>query len=377
MGTVELKAISGTTINLNLTYTPSVATDEEARTENWYSDYANIAYTIYNETQEKEITNFSVQYPSIVLLEEVAAGDRLRIIASSKNGAFRSVTATATVDENAEKANVLLNIIALGGISASYTDTDNTDIVGILYDSKGELLKKYTYFNQCLSISNLSDGKYTLVSMVNSAFFNSILKISQLAASGLTEGTDYVQNTVTVKSGILSSITNSHIPMLDESKLYYTGDNTSFTANKASIVAGNYLTLKGKIDFKEEYTASVSNVQLIVDLPETSLYVENSAMTGSNIASYTLDNNRLTIPLHNYTELVRFCVIPTASGEYIPNAFVQFTLNGKEILQPIGAATCTIKDLSISIPSTVAKKTFQSMAQLLENQKSRFTITAY
>lgn len=247
------------------------------------------------------------------------------------------------MDENAEKANVLLNIIALGGISASYTDTDNTDIVGILYDSKGELLKKYTYFNQCLSISNLSDGKYTLVSMVNSAFFNSILKISQLAASGLTEGTDYVQNTVTVKSGILSSITNSHIPMLDESKLYYTGDNTSFTANKASIVAGNYLTLKGKIDFKEEYTASVSNVQLIVDLPETSLYVENSAMTGSNIASYTLDNNRLTIPLHNYTELVRFCVIPTASGEYIPNAFVQFTLNGKEILQPIGAATCTIK----------------------------------
>lgn len=97
------------------------------------------------------------------------------------------------MDENAEKANVLLNIIALGGISASYTDTDNTDIVGILYDSKGELLKKYTYFNQCLSISNLSDGKYTLVSMVNSAFFNSILKISQLAASGLTEGTDYVQ----------------------------------------------------------------------------------------------------------------------------------------------------------------------------------------
>ena len=88
-----------------------------------------------------------------------------------------------------------------------------------------------------------------------------------------------------------------------------------------------------------ENAASVSNVQLIVDLPETSLYVENSAMTGSNIASYTLDNNRLTIPLHNYTELVRFCVIPTASGEYIPNAFVQFTLNGKEILQPIGAAT--------------------------------------
>ena len=261
------------------------------------------------------------------------------------------------IDENAEKASALLKIIAWGGINASYTTTDNTSVVGILYDSKGELVKKYTYSNQSLSINELPDGDYTLVSMANSTFFNSILKLSQLAASGLVEGTDYVQSTVTVKSGILSSIANSHIPALDESKLYYTGDNTSFTVNKASIVAGNYLTLKGKIDFKEEYAGSVSNVQLVVDLPESCSYVENSVMAGNSIASYTLDNNRLTIPLANYTDLVRFCVIPTAGGSYQPNAFVEFTLNGKEVSQPIGSAFYEVKDLSISVPKIVAKTT--------------------
>ncbi|WP_417189663.1 InlB B-repeat-containing protein, partial [Bacteroides sp.] len=357
LGTIELKTIAGATINLSLTYTPSVVAGTEATTEDWYSDYANIVYTIYNETQQKEITDFSVQYLSIVLLEEVAAGDRLRITASSKNNAFQPVTATAMINENADKASALLKIIAWGGINASYTTTDNTGVVGILYDSKGELVKKYTYSNQSLSINDLSDGDYTLVSMANSTFFNSILKLSQLAASGLTEGTDYVQNTVTVKSGILSSIANSHIPALDDSKLYYTGSNTSFTVNKASIVAGNYLTLKGKVDFKEEYAGSVSNVQLVVDLPESCSYVENSAMAGNSIASYTLDNNRLTIPLANYTDLVRFCVIPTAGGSYQPNAFVEFTLNGKEVSQPIGSAFYEVKDLSISVPKTVAKTT--------------------
>ena len=45
LGTIELKTIAGATISLSLTYTPSVVAGTEATTEDWYSDYANIAYT--------------------------------------------------------------------------------------------------------------------------------------------------------------------------------------------------------------------------------------------------------------------------------------------------------------------------------------------
>lgn len=199
-------------------------------------------------------------------------------------------------------------IVELGGIEAAYQTTDNTAVTAMLYDSKGELLKKYNYSNGTLSIPNLASDTYTLVSMSSSNFFNSILKLSALEASGLTEGTDYIKNEVTVKSGIISQVNNENIPTLDESKLYYTGENTSFTVNKASIVAGNYLTLKGLIDFKAEYAAGVSNVQLLVDLPESCSFVENSVMVGSQISAYTIDGNRLTIALDNYNEQVRFCV---------------------------------------------------------------------
>lgn len=356
LGIIQLKDIAGATLSLNLTYTPSVVAGTEATTEDWYSDYANVAYSIYNETQQKDISNFAVQYPTIVLLDEVAEGDKLKLTASSKNNAFEPVTAKATIDANLE-ATATIAIVELGGIEAAYQTTDNTAVTAMLYDSKGELLKKYSYSNSTLSIPDLTSGNYTLVSMSSSDFFNSILKLSALEASGLTEGADYIKNEVTVKSGIISQVSNENIPTLDESKLYYTGENTSFTVNKASIVAGNYLTLKGLIDFKAEYAAGVSNVQLLVDLPESCSFVENSVMVGSQISAYTIDGNRLTIALDNYNEQVRFCVIPTAGGTYTPNAFVEFTLNGKTVQQPIGSAYYEVKDLSISVPKTVAKTT--------------------
>ena len=357
LGEIKLKSISGTTISTNFTYTNATTEGGTPEIQNSYSDYENIAYAIYNITKDKAITEFSVQYPNIVLLEEVNKGDQLRITASSKNNAFMPVEDLVTVDEK-NRIETHFAIVALGGINASYkSSADNSTIVGILYGNNGELIKKYSYTDSSLSINNLTDGSYTLISMSKSTFFNSILKLSQLASSGLTEGTDYVQNTVNVKSGILSPIFNDHIPELDESKLYYTGDNTSFTVNKPSIVAGNYLTLKGKIDFKEECSSSISNIQFVVDLPETCSYVENSAMVGNGIASYTLDNNRLIIPLANYTESVRFCIIPTAGGNYQPNAFVKFTLNDREVNQPIGSAFYEVKDLSISVPSTASQTT--------------------
>ncbi|WP_298113913.1 T9SS type A sorting domain-containing protein [uncultured Bacteroides sp.] len=356
LGIIQLKDIAGATLNLNMTYTASVTAGTEATTEDWYSDYANVAYSIYNETQQKDISNFVVQYPTIVLLDEVAESNKLKLTASSKNNAFEPVTTTATIDANLE-ATATIAIVELGGIEAAYQTTDNTAVTAMLYDSKGELLKKYNYSNGTLSIPNLASDTYTLVSMSSSDFFNSILKLSALEASGLTEGTDYIKNEVTVKSGIISQVNNENIPTLDESKLYYTGENTSFTVNKASIVAGNYLTLKGLIDFKAEYAAGVSNVQLLVDLPESCSFVENSVMVGSQISAYTIDGNRLTIALDNYNEQVRFCVIPTAGGTYTPNAFVEFTLNEKTVQQPIGSAYYEVKDLSISVPKTVAKST--------------------
>lgn len=354
---VHLKGISGAVISLSLTYTKCPTEEGNDDTyQNWYADYNNVSFALYNQTKGQEILQYNVQYPQIVLLEEVDEGDVLQMIATSKTGAFMPVQATTTIDAE-QRADAVFNIVELGKIKATFSKNGNASVVGSLYDANGKLLKSYDYNYASLTINDLTDGSYTLVTMGASKLFNSIYDLSQLPQTGLVLGADYTQTTVEVKSGKVCAIDIAEVPTLDESKLYYTGDNTSFTVNKTSIVAGNYLTLTAHLDFKTAYAANVSNVNLIVDLPETCEFVENSVMVGNNTSNYTLQDHRITIPMVRYTDRVRFCIIPTRGGEYAPSALAQFDLEGETVTQPIGSANYTAKDLSISVPATVAKTT--------------------
>lgn len=354
---VSLKSISGAVISLGFTYTKSPDNEgEEGTVESFYSDYNNVDYAIFNKTQNRRISQFNVQYPNIVLLEEVSENDVLELTASSRTSAFVPVKATAMIDAE-QRASATFEIVGLGKLKSSFAVNGNASVVGSLYDAKGKLIKTYDYSGGKLIVSDLADGNYTLVTMGSSRLFNTIYDLSQLPQTGLTKDVDYVQNNVKVESGKLSVISIAEVPTLDESKLYYTGDNTSFTVNKSSIVAGNYLTLTSHLDFKSAYSTKVSNVNLIVDLPESCSFVENSVMVGNSTSSYTLEGNRVIIPMARYTDRVRFCIIPTLGGDYAPSALAQFDIEGETITQPIGSAHYTAKDLSISVPSTVAKTT--------------------
>lgn len=355
LGEIALKPISGATINLSFNYRKCENGNAgEGNAQNWFSDYNNVIFGIYNKTQKRTISQYNVQYPQIVLLEEVNEGDVLEITATSKTSAFMPTSSVATIDGQM-KANTNISIVELGKIEASYGKNFNGAVVGSLYDAAGKLVKTYDYSNASLTISNLTDGYYTLISMGSSKLFNTMYELQQLKQSGLKSGSDYVETFVKVESGNIAKVVIDQIPTLNESKLYYTGENTSFTVNKQSIVAGNYLTLTGKIDFKLAYAKKVSNVNLVVDIPEACSFVENSVMVGNTTSTYSLEGNRLTIPMARYTDRVRFCVIPTLGGEYAPSAMAQFDINGKTVTQPIGSATYTAKDLSINVPATVAK----------------------
>lgn len=351
---VLLKPIQGARITTRYTYTNSVAQGVQPEVKDYYDGYQNVSYTIYNQTAQRAITHFNVQYPDIVLLEDVNEGDSLTITASSKTDAFMPVTTGGRITADLALT-VEVPITQLGGIRAVYTTTENPTVLAILYDAQGNLLNRYTYPAADLTISGLKDGEYTLVTMGQSDFFNSVYNLSQFDQAGLINGTDYVANRVTVRSGLITPAKNAVVPYFDESKFYYTGANTSFTANKSSIVAGNYLTLTAKVDFKSVYRDNVSGVKLQFELPEGTNMVDGSLMIGSTVSYYQLNGRTITVPLDNshITDRVRFCVIPTQSGTFAPNASVAFRLKGKDMVQPIGSAQYAVQDVAINVPSEV------------------------
>ena len=376
LGNVSLNAINGAVIELSFSYKESADADYPIAALPYYTDYKNVSYTIFNKTTGAEVTQFSAQYPRIVGLENVSVGDELEITAHSTTGSFGDVTVAGTVNEN-NTLSAKFRLTQYGGIFARFLVTDNVAVEGILYDKSGTLVNHATYntnFTQYedqlgdmlrhdgtpnyVFFPELADGDYTLITMGKSSYFNGIFTLDNLASAGLVEGQDYVINSVSVKSGVISSLRNVVVPLFDESKFYYTGKNTSFSVNKAQVIAGNYLTLNGKVDFLDAYKNDISNVELVITLPANSRMVENSVIVGNTLSSYEYRDNTVTIPLgENYTDRAKFCIVPSERGNYSPDAFVRFELDGKTIQQPIGSARYTVTDLTIWTPSLISLPT--------------------
>lgn len=352
---IGLKPVTGASVQISLAYTESVVKDSVANVSEYYSDNDNVLYSIYNKTKDKNINDFKVQYPSIILLESVDEGDELYITAHSKNDVFADTKTSCTIDSY-DRAIAHFNITQYGAVNSVIASTNGKPYIGILYDDKGLFVSKGTYKDGTFSMENIVDGKYTLVSMLNSKFFSTVNSIDDINAAGLVEGQDYAASEVGVRSGLISELLYETVPMFDESKFYYTGNETSFIANKASTTIGNYVTLRGKIDFKPDYANSIRGTYLVVDIPESCKFVENSVLTGKGLASYTLQGNKLNIPLEGTDNNVRFCVIPTQGGDFNTSASVQFELDNENFVQPIGAAYFHADNLSLNAPEKTPNK---------------------
>lgn len=354
LGTLQLKEITGVVVTPKLNYKNAAEEDSTEYTD-YFIDADNVDYSVTNLTTHCAVNDIKVQSGIIIVKSGANVGDQLSVRIHSRKGDFEDVTAETIVAED-ETAEVVFNIVEKGGLKASYELSGNNEDIAMLYNADGALVSREFYYENSCTFSHLSDGHYTLLSMGKTRMLDAILNLSDFSVIGLTEGTDYVVSTLEIKAGSITTVSHEIIPLIDETLFYYTGTNTSFTANKSSVVVGNYITLTGRLDFKDEYAADVDDLSLVVDLPEGLEYVQGSAIIGTVLAPCSVDGKRLSISLNrnNYQERIRFCVVPTKSGTMMPSAYVAFSLDN-EILQPIGSATITAKDMSLSVPTTVAK----------------------
>ena len=351
--TIALRDLTGTVVNLDLYYYPTVAEGTEQTSEE-YTDYDNVSYAVYDETHDREITALAVQYPQLVLVEqELEEGTRLRVTANSLSNDFAPVTTTCTVNAK-NQAIATIGITEKGRLHATFSMTDNSKVMGMLYDAEGQLVGWAPYSKTELTVNGLADGQYTLVTMGYNSLFTSVSSLTALAETGIGDGV-MVKNVVTIRSGRITEVKNTTIPTFKEEDFRLTGEGTSFTVNKTEVTVGQYVTLKAQVDFKAS-VAAAAGVQLMFDLPEGCEYVQQSMMMGSRTVTPQQEGRRLTLSLEDPTQVVRFCVVPTQSGIVEPVAYVSFVNNGQRTTQPIGAVAVTAESLTIIAPETTGRR---------------------
>lgn len=354
---IELLPLIGATINISHTYTYSVEEGITPNVQNWYADYANITYDAYNVSQHKRL-QISNRYPQLVLLGDVSEGDSLRLVASSKRENVMPIVVDIAIDST-YIADVSFDIKEFGGIKAKYEESENAAVVGILYDSNGQLYRVREYEQGALEFSGLKDGVYHLITMGKTERYNSVYSLDRFLSIGLYEKRDYIKEEFIISSGVISTASYKTVPYFNDNNEYIELGNSSQSVSQQSVSVGSYVTLISNLNW-EKQGESMSNLKLIVDIPSSTVFVENSVMIGDNVvSSYSLEENTLTIFLEEYKDCdkIKFCVIPTEEGEYSPNVLVSFDANNKQYVLPLGSFCYKVNSLIVNVPSFTTSRT--------------------
>ncbi|MCC8113086.1 MAG: hypothetical protein LIP03_03655 [Bacteroidales bacterium] len=357
-GTVALRSIVGARITYSFTWLE--ASEESAEPSTTYSDGKNVAVTVYDVTQDRALSDVSVQFPLIVVLDEnVGDSDQLRLTAQSTKSAFADVVETVTLEEG--RAEVTFDLVGKGAIKATFNTTDNASVNAMLYNANGNLIKTGSYSEASISFTDLDAGQYKLVTLGQSDLLNSVQRYSTLTDLGLTLGTDFVANDVAVKDGVISVISNDLVPLLNDNQFRFTTTTSTFTANKTVVTTGNYVTLSSRMDFKSAYKDGVTNIEMVFDLPENCILVANSLMKGAELYPYSEEaDGRIVVNIGSsgYTDQIRFVVTPSEGGLLNPTASVRFYYGTQQVTQPFGTVNVTAKDLDFVVPDIVTKTEF-------------------
>ena len=354
---VQLNPFAGTTILLDIDYTPISYNASTTEPQKGYIIPQNIHYSLYNQSTQKQIHQLEISGTLITTNDTINIGDSLVMTIQSHTNDFAPVVIGTRKQDNTP-IKLHCSLIERGGIRATYIHAPLQEAVAILYDSVGQFVQRNLYDDvQQVSFSHLPEGSYTLVSMQQNTLYTHLPNLSAFQEMLLTESVDYIATPITVNDALCTQIKIDSIPAINLEKLSYVLDKTTFTANKASLLSGTYLTLRASIGIKAHILPELSDFQLVVELPENATMVENAVMLNSSIAAYSVQGNKIIIPMTNPNDLVRFCIIPMQAQEYIVNAYLRFLHNDQEVLQPIGAAYFQAENASIEATLNIVDKT--------------------
>ena len=368
IGSIPMNLITGFTIVANIDLQKAVGTVEAEEVTAWNDGLNNIEFSLTNITKNKLISDFTVQNGNVIIKSGVDIGEEVCLVAKSKQEVFADATTTFTIIEGANAFH--LQLIEFGGVDAVCNLSNNGGTTGYLYDSSGALVNMCSYIGDTLSLRHLPSGVYTLVSMGRSLLLGSMTNLADMASVGLTEGEDYVATRVEIIDGELTSVSVNEVPHLDETKFYYTTNNTYFSANHSSIKIGNYLILSAHIDFKPEYADKVNGVTLTIDMPDGCQMVEKSALVNSQPVAHTVIGKRISFVLNKeqYQSQLRFCIIPTLNKNHTITAIASFDMDG-QVQQPIGTAQFEVKGMSLSVPQLTANTNITISGTAMEHSE--------
>lgn len=237
LGDVMLDLIQGMTVSLNLTTQEPVL---EGESDGFIDspEPSKLLFTAYDKTQQKVLTDLSVQYPLLVLPQWVESGDELELTVVSTTGIFDDFTVDFSVDGRSTAVDAVIPL--RGGFRSTFRSTQNSSVSAVLYDADGHLVNTYLHTSATLTVTGLKEGYYTLVTMGSDPVLSSLTTIEDLSAAGMRLNLDYVQNEFHVSPATITRIDIDDVPQFNSEALKVTQPNAIVSVSKEEVIQGSY-----------------------------------------------------------------------------------------------------------------------------------------
>jgi len=349
---VEMEPFNGVIVTPLFTYTEAAPEGTESNFTDGYDTFGDVSWQVYNKTQKMQITYFFVKNDALYFPSAVATGDELTITASSHSNKFASVSASCEI-ENSGLGYVTLPLVQKGGMEATVNSAASRSVMGMLYDANGRLVNSKTYRLGKLSLAGLTAGDYTLISMTSDIFLERVLLLSTFSDIGLVEGTDYVKNIVHIEDGRIATVNVANVPELDTEKFhFFENTRTHFIVKNSIVSVGESTTSLSRVAFAEQYEGRISNVELVVDMPDEKDLVVHSARTNGIFAwNHWIENGHYIFEIAGLGTDNCFSMKTKTVGKFRVSASVRFTLDGVlQLVKPLKTVWLQANGFTMSTP---------------------------
>lgn len=350
VGDIALPAIPEARVELSFTVESAVAADEASVTTKLQTGNG-ITVSAYNVTTGKELTGTVFQYPYLVLGDNNAkSGDKVRITATDTWGKMTAKPVTVKLTDDPWTA--AITFTENGAVSALLSG--DFPKRAAVFDGEGNLVQTATVDGQLFTSQPLPAGSYQVAFLEKTSQISAIPTLGYLNTLGLVQGGNYVLRSFSVENGKITTLGTVTVPELEMS--YLAAENTSVSVNKATVPAGQYVTVRAAYELDEK--VSSTGQTLVVDLPEGCELVDGSVTVDGVSATYSSsDDGTVNIPTNKEKATVLFYVTAQGSGEFSVTCSLAVTPEGtgQAVTQPLGSGFFSATAMQLRVLDKTSK----------------------
>lgn len=347
LGLLVMDPCQGRKITLSTSFKENRRAGESPAVYPGYDEWRNLKFEVVNADNDDVVRNVKVEYPDIYILDPLPPATSLDLRVSSHSNAFSDFVAHCENLDGGDYS-AMVEITEYGDIYSSFEYSAATRVSVLLFNGDGEICKKGTYANHVANFSNIPDGDYIIAAVESNDLLSAISNISTLALLGYADGQSYCSKRIEVRSGQICEAHFSEVPTLvDQQRV--TSVKSCMSTNKNTMAVGNYVVGKSVVDILPEYHGRIDDLVWHIVVPADCELIPGTLLIGDEVATFSLDGNIASVALGDYSQPLRFCLLPRRGGPLNLNAFVSYTLDNVAYNESVGACSVEVTGATLEV----------------------------